>query len=267
MKRYPHLISKLFEPLLLTPAKFHAICRVLESRLAGELPDEARLAEPEDPEIVELGSTAIIPVHGVIGKHLDQFEMMSGGCDLDVINAMLDNAEADASVRRVVLDFRSPGGTVVGVPETARKIYGMTKDTIAFTDSECCSGAIWLASQCNRFYGTQSSQIGSVGVWTAYLDMSRQLANEGVNIESVFAGKYKLLGAYWKPLTEEERAIVQRQVDKTYAQFKSAMMAQRPVEDEKFGNGLVFDGDEAAELGFTDGVVEDMDEVLEGFVE
>ena len=267
MKHYPHLVAKLFEPLVLAPQKFHAICRVLDAHLAGQLPDPDGLAEPEDPEILQLNSTAIIPVHGVIGKHLDGLEMASGGCDLDTLNGMIDVAEANPSVRRVVFDFRSPGGTVTGVPETARKIYRMNKETVAYTDSECCSGALWLAAQCKHFYATQSAEVGSVGVWTAYIDLSRQMANEGENMQAIFAGQYKLLGAYWKPLTEDERRIIQTGVDKTYADFKEAMGAQRAVSDANFGNGLVFDGDEAQEMGFTDGMVDDLDEVLEGLVE
>lgn len=268
MKRYPHLIAKLFEPLVLTPQKFHAVCSVLESKIAGELPmPKVQDGDEDDPEMAEAGTTAIIPVHGILGKHLDGLEMMSGGCNLDTVSAMIDVAEASPSVRRVIFDFRSPGGSVQGTPETARKIYRMTKPTIGFTDSECCSGALWLAAQCQRFYATQTASIGSVGVWTAYLDISRQMANAGENMQAIFAGKYKLLGAYWKPLTDDERAIIQRGVDKIYAAFKEAMASQRQVSDANFGNGLVFDGEEAQELGFIDGLVEDFDEVLGGFVE
>jgi ClpP class serine protease len=56
-------------------------------------------------------------------------------------------------------------------------------------------------------------------------------------------------------------------VDKIYEQFKTAMTAQRPVSDENFGNGRVFDGEDAAELGFTDGVIDSLEEILEELVD
>lgn len=271
MKRYPHIISKLFfEPLLLTPEKHRAICRALQSHLDGGprfMPDPMDDEKP-DPEYKMVQGVSIIPVYGILGKHLEPLEMSSGGCDLDDIATMIDVAEKNPKVERIIFDFRTPGGTVVGVPETARKIYSIDgKETIAFTDSECCSAGLWLASQCRKFYATASSRIGSVGVWTAYLDLSRQMQNEGANMQSFSAGEHKLMGAYWKPLTDDEKEIIQARVDKIYSEFIAAVNVFRSVSPENLGTGLVYDGIEATQIGFTDGVVESIDDILDGFVE
>ena len=98
------------------------------------------------------------------------------------------------------------------------------------------------------------------------LDMTKAMEESGIKVNAVFAGKYKLLGASFKSLADDERAILQKGVDKIYVQFKQAMESYRMVSDEHFGNGLVFDGEEAAQIGFTDGVVESMDEILENMV-
>ena len=95
------------------------------------------------------------------------------------------------------------------------------------------------------------------------LDATRALEKEGYRINAISAGKYKLLGAYWKEMTGEERDILQARVDKIYAQFKDAMESRRVVQDENFGNGLVFDGEEAAAIGFTDGIVDSLEDVLD----
>ena len=155
---------------------------------------------------------------------------------------------------------------MTGIPEAGRKIQYSRKETIAFTNSECCSGGLWLAAQCQRFYATQSSRVGSCGVYCMTLDLTKAMEEQGVKVNAIFAGKYKLLGASFKPLEDDEREILQLGVDKIYGQFKEAMETYRVVNDDKFGNGLVFDGQEAAEIGFTDGVVESMDEILENMV-
>jgi signal peptide peptidase SppA len=267
MKNYPNIISKLFyEPLVITKAKHFAIWKVLEARLCGQalpftVPSDDD-DEEEKPDWESSGPDAIIPVHGILGKHLSTMEMVSGGCDVDCIGAMIDGALRDSEVKRLVFDFNSPGGSVTGLPELGRKIAGITtKETIAFTDSECCSGALWLATQCQKFYATESSNVGSIGVWCAYLDLSRQMANEGQNMQEISAGKYKTMGAYWKPLTTEERAMIQGQVDKIYAQFKDAVNLRREV-DAKHMEGQIFDGIEAVEIGLVDGVIDSLDEVL-----
>jgi len=267
MKQYPRIFAKLFyEPLLITPQKHRAICRVLEARMSGDtmgpMPDP-----PDDPEPQNFGSTAIIPIHGIIGQHLDNMEMMSGGCDLDNVDDMIEVAANDPSIDRLIFNFNTPGGSVTGVRETAARIFDVRKETVAFTDSECCSAGLWLASQCQKFYSTASASIGSVGVWTAYLDLSRQMANEGENMQAISAGKHKLMGAYWKPLTSEETAIIQKSVDKLYTQFKDAVNAHRQIADETLATALIYDGEEAAEIGFTDGVVGSFDDVLDGMMD
>lgn len=266
MKRYPHIISKLFyEPVMITPHKHGAICQVVEAHMNGNLPASA-MDNPVDheSEMTDIGSTVIIPVHGIIDQNIPDSPSGGDGCDLAKLRDMISIARADSSVSRMIFDFRTPGGSVVGVAETGRAILNITdKETIAFTNDECCSAGLWLAAQCQRFYSTESARVGSVGVWCAYLDVSRQMQNEGQNMQAFFAGKHKLLGAYWKPMSDEEKVIVQKSVDKIYAQFKSAMNEQRAVSDSNFGNGLVFDGEDAAQLGFTDGLVESLEEVLE----
>lgn len=288
MKNYSHLIAKLFGPLLLHPTQHAAFLQLMEARLAGTSPETPQAAAPQKrfypqggyyreeadneglhftDELRLVGSTAIIPVHGTLVKHPEDIAISECGCSMEELDAAIDKAETDPRVETMLFDFRTPGGTVTGIPETGRKMLYSRKKTIAFTGSQCCSGGLWLAEQCERFYATQSSRVGSCGVYCMTMDMSEALKKEGVKINAIFAGKFKLLGAYWKPLTEEERAILQAGVDKIRDQFHEAMVTQRGMSDEHFGNGLVFDGEEAAERGFTDGVVESMDEILDGLVE
>ncbi len=275
MKSYSHIISKLFyEPLLVTPMRHAALMQMLELRLAGQrLEIQASAGAPstpandqDDDDVTTEGETAIIPVHGTLVMHPEDIAMSECGCAMEDLSAAIDAAESNSNIKRVIYDFRTPGGTVTGIPEAGRKIRFSRKETIAFTGSECCSGGLWLAEQCQRFYATQSSRVGSCGVYCMTLDMSAAMEEAGLKVNAIFAGKYKLLGASFKPLSDDERAIMQSGVDKIYAQFKEAMETWRMVDDKNFGNGLVFDGDEAAELGFTDGVVEGLDEILENMV-
>ncbi len=165
-------------------------------------------------------------------------------------------------MNRLLFDFRSPGGTVTGIPEMGRKMRFLKKKTVAYTDSEANSGALWLASQAEEFYATPSSSVGSIGVWTASMDYSRMMENEGIKMNAVSAGKYKLLGAYWKPMTADELAILQTKVDGIHAEFKDVVNARREI-DTKYMEGQLFDGTEAAEIGLIDGLVDDIAELFD----
>lgn len=266
MKKYPHVINRLFyEPLVITQARHAALCRVLEARLQGTEPAMPGQDE-EEPATMEgwdtNGEDQVIEVHGVLVGKASDIPMSTCGCGLDEVSARIDEALQDQNVKRIIFDFNSPGGAVTGIPELGRKIAGIvSKETIGFTDSECCSGALWLGMQCQRFHATQSAAVGSIGVWCAVLDISRQMENEGVKLQEISAGKYKTMGAYWKPLTKEERGMLQASVDKIYAQFKEAVNLRRQVAEE-FMQGQVFDGEEAVEAGISNGVVEGLEELI-----
>lgn len=249
---------------MITKAKHAAMVRVLEARMQSDAPEEPMDPEEMMREVQWFGSTAIIPVHGVIVNHASDIPMSSCGCGMDSLAENIDMALNSPSIDRVIFDFRTPGGSVTGVPEAARKIYGIpsSKETIAFTDSECCSAGMWLASQCQSFYATESASIGSIGVWSAYEDWSGFLEEKGVNIQEISAGRYKTMGAYWKPLTKEERQMIQTGIDKIYGQFKDAVNTRRQVSEE-FMQGQIFDGPEAVEAGLIDGLVESMQDLMD----
>src|SRR5712672_2245912 len=157
------------------------------------------------------GRTAIVTVHGVLAKHPEPWECRYYGLvDVVMIGTILDAVTAEPGVQRIVLDFRSPGGEVTGIPELGNQIAAITsKETVAFTDSQCCSGALWLASQARSFYATESSQIGSVGVYYVMVEYTKRIEEMGMKFNAISAGKFKLAGAYFKEMTDAERKLFQ----------------------------------------------------------
>ncbi len=266
MKKFPQIINELYyRPLIVTQQRHAAMCRVLESRMAAQdIPMQPDMPdEPTEPDWETDGAVAVIPVHGVLVKHASDIPRSTCGCGCDTVGAMIDLAVADSGVETIVLDFRTPGGAVTGIPELAGKIARISdKRTVAFTDSECCSAGVWLASQCEAFYTSPSASVGSVGVWCAYLDLSRQMAMSGENLQEISSGKFKTAGAWWKPLTAEERNAIQADCDKIHGQFKAAVNSRRAVADE-FLQGQVFDGEKAVEIGLCDGLLDDISELFD----
>jgi len=268
VKNYPQILKRVYgEPWAIRREQLSIIQRLVESRILGLRGADAEPItvnvekEPEQDVDVE-GSTVIIPVHGTIGRHLSMLEIECGGCDLKHVEAMMNDAEDDDSIQRIVFDFNTPGGTVTGVPELAARIRESSKECIGFTDSQCCSAGYWLASQCREFYCTGSSEVGSIGVWMAHFDYSRQLENDGVRVTEIKAGEMKTLGAPWRPMTDAERSILQAGVNKTWEQFKDDVRAMRSVQDEDM-EGQVFDGDEAVSRGLASGLVDSLTDILD----
>ena len=276
--RYPRLFTKLFcEPVMITETAFSGLATVLIARMSGnvspraaatpeQLPDEGWLRNRKiaqasfqqarlDDVYSQDGDTAIITLDGVIDRHISQMDMdCYGGCDLADIDRALDVAASDPSVKNVILDFRSPGGSVVGVPETAQKVSNLakTKNVYAFTDSLCASAAYYIASQASQIVCTPSSYVGSIGVYCALLDASGYYEKQGVKINFFKSGDLKGAGLDFKPLTENEAEMFQNRVEQLGAQFRDTVTAARPNIATSTMQGQCFMGSDAVGVHLAD---------------
>ena len=208
--------------------------------------------------------TAIINVNGILVKGCSGIEeQLFGLVDTDYIRYCLEDAVNDTNVKDIVLNFNSPGGETTGIEELGRKIkeVNLIKPVYAWTETMMCSAAYWLGSQASRVGMSPSSIVGSIGVYSLIQDCSKSLEQEGVNIQAISAGKYKLMGANFKPLTDEEKQILQEDVDKQHIKFKDAVLGSRQVPIE-YMEGLSYEGQQALAGSLVDVVVDDMEMFL-----
>ena len=205
----------------------------------------------------------IISMGGVLGKEVDT-DANPGMINIDDISYLLKQANSDASIKTIILDIDSPGGQVTGIEELGNliKSIGKVKPVYAFTDTICGSAAYWIASCCNGFGATVSSEVGSIGVFSLVEDHSARLKNEGIKVNAFFGGALKLLGMPFKPMEDSEKKWVQVGVDNQYAKFKATVNENRGgVKDENM-QGQVFTADEALAANLIDVVVADLSEFI-----
>jgi len=96
---------------------------------------------------------------------------------------------------------------------------------------------------------------GSIGVIFSFADASALLSKIGVRFEVVKSGARKDFGAYWRPLTEDERAMLQGIVGDVYDQFTEAVSRGRNLPLEKvraLADGRVLSGRQAVQAGLVD---------------
>jgi signal peptide peptidase SppA len=162
-------------------------------------------------------------------------EKAFGMIDVEDIGEMVEWAMESDEVKAVMFDIDSPGGTVNGVPELADKIYGLNekKKCLAYTGGMACSAAYWLASQCYAIEASRSAQVGSIGVYLPFSDMSRMAEMQGIKVDVIKAGRYKGAGVPGTSLTEEQRQMLQDRVNYIHADFMGDIKRMRDVEDEK----------------------------------
>jgi len=266
--RYERYISHVVrQPWCITPEKLGVLFSLMRLRASGHRLSDGEIAQRLAAEGGDMarqtgarsdGTVAVIPIVGTIAHRADSFSASSGGTSTQRIGAFLRRAVADESVKSILLDISSPGGSVEGVPELAAQIAAAAdvKPVVAMANALSASAAYWLGSQATEFVVTPSGMVGSIGVYLLLFDESRWLEKEGVTVNAISAGDNKLEGAPWQALSDESRAFFQSEVDRVYGDFLKAVATGRgvPVATVKrdFGQGRVYSAKEALSRGMVD---------------
>jgi protease-4 len=77
----------------------------------------------------------------------------------------------------------------------------------------------------------------------------------GVRFEVVKTGKFKDIGSLSRPMTPDEKALLQGVLSNVYQQFVTAISDGRDMEKGDilpYADGRIFSGDQARDLGFVD---------------
>lgn len=245
----------------ITPEKMNEILAVLAFRASGQAwtPEEieARVGS-RAAGVGGGGAVGVLPVRGTIAHRMGGMDESSGGISAERLSAMLAQMVADPSVGTILLDVDSPGGTVTGVPELAAQIYDArkTKKVVALVNGMAGSAGYWLASQAEEVISIPSGMAGSIGVFTVHSDLSAALEKEGVKNTIISAGKHKVEGNPFEPLSDDAKAVIQSRVDDMYATFVKDVARGRGVTPAEvrggFGEGRALPAKEAKAAGLID---------------
>ena len=226
---------------------------------------------PEDmPMTSSMGNNngiGIIDISGIIMKRVglpQDILAFFGIVDLDRVNEELSAASEDPNITTILINVNSPGGFLSGVEETAILIneISKTKEVIVYTDTLCASAAYWISSQANTIIASSGADIGSIGVYMTLEDWSEAYKQAGIKVNLIKAGKYKAIGIDSEPLTDEQKAYLQEQVNQTWELFKTTVNNKRTIPPE-YMEGQCVSGTLAYSIGMVDGISNCLDDLLD----
>jgi protease-4 len=191
---------------------------------------------------------AVIPISGAISLEGD-------GASAQEIVKIIKKADKDPTVKAIILDINSPGGTVVASEEIAAAVKGAKKPVVAWIREIGASGAYWIASASDTIVADPASITGSIGVSGSYLQFSGLMDKYGVTYERLVTGTFKDTGSEYKELTDEERAYLMSKLNAINSVFIDAVSANRNLDRTyvaTLATGEIFLGSEAADKGLVD---------------
>ncbi len=211
-------------------------------------------AAKADP--VREGATMVIPVSGPLSP------MGSwGGTSTERLIEQIRDAANDDRVGAIILKIMSPGGLVYGTQEAGDAVFEarQAKPVVAVADKYSFSAAHWLATQASAYYATPSGQVGSVGVRAGHVDNSGFEEKIGMKTTLIASSPKKVAAHPYAPLSDEDRAEMQAEVDEMAEAFNAAIARGRGIKVSDVaaihGTGEVFSARRAAERGIIDGVM------------
>lgn len=273
-QKYRRVAEQVYnQPWLLVPERLALIAEVLELRRTGQRFTEAELRERLGADVllfddeeddgpgyrIEAG-VAILPLDGVMSHRMNLFSRISGGTSTELFGQWLDQVLDNPSVRAVLIDCNSPGGSSAGVDELATKIHAArgTKPIVAVANVLMASAAYYVCSAADQVVVSPSATVGAIGTYTIHREYSQASLLQGVRYTVLSAGRHKTDGNPYEPLSAQAHGTILEYVQSIQEMFLAAVARNRGVTPqqvvERFGDGKCFFGARAVTAGLADRV-------------
>jgi protease-4 len=232
----------------------------------GFAPSGARFEEPPPrfrEVLVERGARmvpdriALITMRGLISSSIP------GNVSDSMVEDMrlaLQQARDDTRVKAIVLEIDSPGGEVTAADQIYNAVTKARarKPVVVYMDSLAASGGYYIACGGKYLMANETTITGSIGVIIQTLNYEQLFNKVGLASVVFKSGKFKDILNGARPMTPEERDLIQRFVMETYDKFLGIVAKERSLPADGLRNGIadgrILSGKEALNNKLVDGL-------------
>lgn len=162
------------------------------------------------------------------------------------VREILDRAAKDNSIKAILLEINSPGGTVTGskaISDAVTYYKSKTKKPVyAYISEQGLSGGYWSAASADYIVANEGGLVGSIGVILGPFKQYKQVTSEsegttsistkdGIETYYITGGKYKDTGNPYRAMTEDETKHWQSLVNDSYSMFTQHIATNRNLSD------------------------------------
>lgn len=170
-------------------------------------------------------------------------------------------------VKVVVLRVNSPGGSAFASEQICHAVKELKtkKPVIVSMGDYAASGGYYMSCMADTIVAEPTTLTGSIGVFGMIPNLKELSEKVGLTFDVVKTNKFADLGVIMRPFNQDEKALIQMSVAQSYDTFISRCAEGRHMTKEaieKVGEGRVWTGEMAKELGLVD-VLGGIDTALE----
>lgn len=176
----------------------------------------------------------------------------------NTLSEAIRKARLDDDVKAVVLRVNSPGGSALASDVILREmaLTKKVKPVVVSMGDVAASGGYYISCKADKIIAQPNTITGSIGV-IGILFNTQQLFNErlGIDFDRVKTGPYADLGNPNRPMTEQEKRVIEQSLEDIYDDFISHVAEGRSMDKSRvdaLGGGRIWTGSQAMANGLVD---------------
>lgn len=174
------------------------------------------------------------------------------------LSKAIREARENKKVKAIVMRVNSPGGSALASEVIRREVElaKAEKPFIISMGNYAASGGYWISSEGNYIFADPTTLTGSIGVFGTFPN-AKKFLNEtvGLTFDVAKTNKNADFGSITEPLTDYQKAMLQKYIGNTYNDFTALVARTRGLRQsyvDSIGQGRVWTGADALELGLVD---------------
>jgi protease-4 len=181
-----------------------------------------------------------------------------GAIGSETYRSLIRKARLDKSIKAIVFRVNSGGGSALASENIWRELALAKKEkpvVVSFGDV-AASGGYYISCAADSIFALPTTITGSIGVFGIIPNMQAFFKNKlGVTFDGVKTGPYANAMTVTKPMNENEKKIIQAQIETIYSQFKQRVAEGRKMNVDNvdsIAQGRVWTGLRAKNIGLID---------------
>ena len=178
-------------------------------------------------------------------------------CISEKINDDLRKLADNKDVKAVVLRINSPGGSAYTSEQIWKQVYELKKKkpVVVSMGSVAASGGYYIASGASKIIAEPNTLTGSIGIFGMFPNTAGLFNKLALTTDIVKTNRYADFGDPSRPMTDDEKALIQGYIERGYDTFLTRCAEGRGVSKadiDSIGQGRVWTGEQALKIGLVD---------------
>lgn len=176
----------------------------------------------------------------------------------ETYRTLIRKARLDRNVKAIVFRVNSGGGSALASESILRELSlaKQEKPVIVSFGDVAASGGYYVACAADSIFALPTTITGSIGVFGIIPNMESFFKNKlGITFDGVKTGPYADMMSVTKPMNDNEKKMIQAEIEMIYATFKQRVADGRKMDTaavENIAQGRVWTGVKAKEIGLID---------------